>query len=457
MSRKKKPAKAGASQLSQLSALRRLAAAAAGLTLLGFLLFLGAGRQPWDPVLAQDLLPPAIFLAVVALALLLLVASGYRGDAALPGGVLLLSGFGVLAQVRMGSLDISEGFSPGDFAFPIGIALMLAAALVFRGKRFKQLERFHLLFGVMSLAGIAAMTLLGNRYRGGVYAPGLFTPTEFIKVPMVIFLAAYMARRLKALQDVGLGGLGLPLRSLLPLGIFWAALAALLVLQRDLGMFAILTAVLLTMLYLGTNRISYLVYALLGSAAFGALAFRFLMHGQRRLEAWRNPFEDPTGSGWQILQGLSGLFAGGLWGAGFGEGQPKRIPIAASDFIYAAVGEELGYIGCLLLVLLYIGLFRRGYLAAAQAKDAFARFLTAGLISILAAQAFLNLGGVTKLIPLTGIPLPFVSHGGSSLISGFIAIGLIMAVSQSTGNTSGRSAARRKPRSSSAEGNPPRR
>lgn len=417
---------------ANLSPLRRLAAAAAGLTVLGFLLFLGAGRKPWDPVIPGDLLPPAIFLAVVAVVLLVLHLLHYRGDAALPGGVILLSGFGVLAQVRMGSLDLREGLNPGDFAFPIGMALMLVSAMAFRSQRFKGLERFYVFFGAISLLGIAAVTVMGNRYRGGVYGPGLFTPTEFVKVPMVIFLAAYMARRLKALQDVGLGGLGLPLRSLVHLGIYWGILAALLVFQRDLGMFVVLTAVMLTMLYLGTNRISYLIYAVAGSVGFGAIAFRFLLHGQRRFEAWRNPFEDPTGSGWQILQGLSGLFAGGLWGAGFGEGQPERIPIAASDFIYAAIGEELGYLGCLLLVVLYIGLFRRGYLTAASTRDPFGRFLTAGLISILAAQAFLNLGGVTKLIPLTGIPLPFISHGGSSLISGFIAIGLIMAVSQST-------------------------
>ncbi len=428
MSGTRKRKSAGAAKLAPLP---RLAAAAAALTALGFLLFLGAGRNPWNPVMPGDLLPPAIFLGVVALVLLVLRLFRYRGDAALPGGVLLLSGFGVLAQVRMGSLDLEEGPGIGDFAFPIGVTLMLVSALVFRGRRFKWLERWQFLFGALPLVGIAAMAVMGTRYRGGVYGPGLFTPTEFIKVPMVIFLAAYMARRLKQLQDVGLGGLGLPLKSLLPLGAYWCLLAALLVFQRDLGMFVVLTAVMLTMLYLGTNRISYLFYAVLGSAAFGAVTFRFLLHGQRRFEAWRNPFEDPTGSGWQILQGLSGLFAGGLWGAGFGEGQPERIPIAASDFIYAAVGEELGYLGCLLLVILYIGLFRRGYLAAAQARDPFGRFLTAGLISILAAQAFLNLGGVTKLIPLTGIPLPFISHGGSSLISGFIAIGLIMAVSQS--------------------------
>ncbi len=435
-----------------LAPTRRLAAASLGVTFLGFLLFLGAGRKPWDPVLSEDLLPPALFLAVTVLILLILHLFRYRGDAALPGGVLLLSGFGVLAQVRMGSLNLQEGLSPGNFAFPIGATLMLAAVFIFRSQRFKLLERFHLIFGVMPLIGIAIMIVLGTRYRGGVYGPGLFTPTEFIKIPVVIFLAAYMAHRLKALQDVGLAGLGLPLRSLVPLGIYWAILAALLVVQRDLGMFVMLTAVMLTMLYLGTNRISYLLYAALGSAAFGVLTFRFLLHGQRRFEAWRNPFEDPTGSGWQILQGLSGLFAGGLWGAGFGEGQPERIPIAASDFIYAALGEELGYVGCLLLVVLYIGLFRRGYMTAAQTKDPFGRMLTAGLISILAAQTFLNLGGVTKLIPLTGVPLPFISHGGSSLISGFLAIGLIMAVSESTcraptkpGKTSKRKSSAKKP------------
>ena len=152
-------------------------------------------------------------------------------------------------------------------------------------------------------------------------------------------------------------------------------------------------------------------------------------HGQRRLEAWLDPFQDPTGDGWQILQGLSGMYAGGLWGEGFGIGSPQYTPIAAADFIYSVIGEELGFLGCLVLVLFFLILFQRGISVSGLARSNFGRLLAAGLTSILAVQTMLNIGGVTKSIPLTGTTLPFISHGGASLLTAFVIIGLLLAIS----------------------------
>jgi cell division protein FtsW (lipid II flippase) len=142
-----------------------------------------------------------------------------------------------------------------------------------------------------------------------------------------------------------------------------------------------------------------------------------------------DPFQDPTGISWQILQGLSWMYAGGLWGEGFGRGNPEYTPIAESDFIYSVIGEEAGLVGCVLVILFFLILFHRGLRIAHQIPSPFGSLVCGGLTSLIALQTFLNIGGVTKFIPLTGITLPFISHGGSSLVTGFASLGLILAIS----------------------------
>ena len=414
-----------------LSPARRATFSALVFSIAGFILFLAVDFKSWRPIDAPQIWPILTYVAVCCVTMLTLHIFRYRGDALLAATTLLLSGFGVLAQTRMGSIDLKAGLEVGNLAFPIGALLMLIIAILFKNNRYQMLAGLGPICGFIVILGMGALLLMGSRYRGGVYGPGFFTPTELLKIPIVIYLAAYMQRRIKALQDVTHIGLGIPIRALFPLGVYWFILAALLVVQRDLGMFVILSAVMITMLFLTTNRISYLFYAVIGATGFGVLAFRYFLHGQKRFETWINPFNDATGAGWQVLQGLSGMYAGGFWGAGFGKGQPERIPIAESDFIYAALGEELGFLGCALLVFIFLGLFHRAYNIAARTKDSFGQLLIAGLISVLSAQTFLNLAGVTKLLPLTGVPLPFISHGGSSMLTCFATIGLIMAISAS--------------------------
>ena len=221
-----------------------------------------------------------------------------------------------------------------------------------------------------------------------------------------------------------------PLKALLPLIIFWVLLSTLLLLQRDFGMLIILSTALVTMLFIATGRLGYIIYGILAASALGYLALRFLLHGQRRIQAWQDPFVDPTGTGWQILQGLSGMYSGGLWGEGFGNGNPEYTPIAESDFIYTVIGEELGFVGCALVVVFFLIFFSRGLRIAYQSRSSYGTLLCAGLTTIIATQTFLNVGGVTKFIPLTGITLPFISHGGSSLLTTFISVSIILAISE---------------------------
>ena len=198
--------------------------------------------------------------------------------------------------------------------------------------------------------------------------------------------------------------------------------------QRDLGLVIILGVVLLVMLYLGTRRLGYLVLGGLGAVGLAWAALHFFLHGQRRIASWRDPFDDPTGDSWQILQGLSGMYAGGLWGEGFGRGNPEYTPIAESDFIYSVIGEEWGFVGCALVLVFFLIAFTRALHMARGARARFGMLLGVGLTTVIVTQTFLNIGGVTKFVPMTGITLPFISHGGSSLLTGFLALGLVLAL-----------------------------
>ena len=397
--------------------------------LVGFLVVLGTRAGQGDPPKARDLLPPLVYAGTLGFAHLVLVLSRFRGDLSLVCAPMFLSGLGILAQFRMGILYAGDSaWNLRDLLFPLGVALMLGCVLLFRGGRLASLRPFYLLAGLGSLALVGAVLATGTRFRGAVFASGNLTPTEGLKILAVFAAAGALHRRLDAVE----GGLLRSLHALVPFGIFWAALVALLAVQRDLGMALILSLALLGMLVFASGRMSWILLAVAGLVVVTIIAGDQIAHSQRRMEAWLDPFADPTGSGWQTLQGLSAMFAGGLWGAGFGLGRPDRIPIAESDFIYAVIGEEFGFTGCILVVATYLVLVLRGLRVARAAADPFVSILAAGFTLVIAVQTLVNIGGVTKALPLTGVTLPFVSLGGSSMITSFIAVGLILAASEGT-------------------------
>jgi cell division protein FtsW (lipid II flippase) len=204
---------------------------------------------------------------------------------------------------------------------------------------------------------------------------------------------------------------------------------ALTILLRDLGLVVLLNTILIVMLFAVAKRMGYLAIGLAGVAAAG-FGLQFISsHAQARFDVWLNPFVDPTGKGWQILQGLTAMYSGGWWGSGLGTGSPETVPIVTSDFIYAALAEEIGFVGCALLLLIYATFFSRGFRAAGASRTPFERLLCVGLTASLAMQTLLNLAGVTKALPMTGITLPFISHGGSSLITCLFIAGLICGLS----------------------------
>lgn len=393
---------------------------------LGFLMVYGGGRSVERPFGALDLVPIGIYWSCLVIIHATLVAARFKGDQVLLVALAFLSGLGLLAQYRMG---VYEGGSLTSYLlYPIGVLVLLSTALGGRNGRYNRLAAGLWVWAVLSVLLLIVVLATGQRFRGAVYAAGFITPTEFLKVSVVLFTASYIDRygdELRRWRHLVIP----PVMALAPLFGFWVLLSGLLLIQRDLGMLVILMVPLLVMLVLGTGRIAYLVYGGVIAGGVAHILLGYFMHGERRLQAWSDPFVDPTGNSWQILQGLSGMFSGGLWGEGFGQGRPDYIPIAQSDFIYAVIGEELGFVGSILVVAFFIVLIDRGFRVASRTRSPFGMLVCVGLTSVLAVQIFLNIGGVTKLIPLTGITLPFISQGGSSLLTGFVALGLILAVS----------------------------
>ena len=264
-------------------------------------------------------------------------------------------------------------------------------------------------------------------------------PAEILKLLLVVFLASYLADRREMLFETMPGNRvpGPPRREalvyFLPMLAMWSFSALLLVSQRDLGMSTLFFAVFIIMLYLASGRWEYVAAGALLLALAALLGFFLFDVVRLRVEAWWNPWADPTGRSYQIVQSLIALAAGGVFGSGPGLGAPGIIPVAHSDFIFASLAEEWGLVGALAAVGLVAVLVLRALRIAADASETFGQLLAGGLAAVLGVQAFLIMGGVIKLTPLTGLTLPFMSYGGSSLVANFILVGLLLRLSVSRG------------------------
>jgi cell division protein FtsW (lipid II flippase) len=414
------PPVASATGLFLLSALAVLCAC---LSILGVKLS-NAPLLPW-----QQLIPLGAYVAGVPMALLWLKLIGWKGDPGLVGAVFLLSGVGLVIQFRMGSFAQGLGNPVALAPFPLGLAAFLVGVTLTGKGRGAWLAKTGWLAYLAALAVFAAMLLLGRRYRGGLYLPGHMNPSEIVKPLLVLFLAAYLSMRQKAFSETQNGIPVPPIPALLGLVFLWGIPMLLTIALKDLGLMMLLNAILIVMLFAIARSTGYLALGLAAAAAAG-FGVQFLSaHAQARFDVWLNPFTDPTGKGWQILQALAAMYSGGLWGAGLGSGVPQAVPIVSSDFVYAALAEEVGLIGCGLLLMVYAVLFSRGFRAAGAAKTPFERLLCVGLTGSLAVQTLLNVAGVTKALPMTGITLPFISHGGSSLITTLLVAGLLAGLS----------------------------
>ncbi|TDA65673.1 MAG: hypothetical protein D9V47_12780 [Clostridia bacterium] len=314
----------------------------------------------------------------------------------------------------------------------VGLAVMLLIAVGLPDYRRLAEQGYTHIYATLGLS-LLAVTVIAGSEAGGAKAwltlgSFRFQPAEGVKVLMVVFLASYLRRYGHTLAIPRTATALPPLHVVAPLIAFAGLSLLFLVAQRDLGTAIIFYSTFLAMLYLATARLAY-VGGGLGIFALGAVfSFYLYPHVQGRVLAWLDPWAYINTYGYQVVQSLFALGAGGLLGTGLGLGRPDVIPAVTTDFIFAAVGEEMGLAGSLGLLALYLLLVARGYAIARKADDAFGVLLAAGLTSLLAIQTLVIVGGVTRLLPLTGITLPFMSYGGSSLVTNYAIVGLLLRV-----------------------------
>ena len=319
----------------------------------------------------------------------------------------------------------------------LGVILMAATAGAHRWLPLLRRYRYTAAAGALVLllvTGFLGTTINGARLWISVGGQIVQT-TEVIKLLVVVFLAGYLAETgaILAVPRFRLGDRTYrALPYLIPLLLAVAGLMAVLALLKDLGSVALLVLLTLSALYLATGRKLFIaggLVLLLATSVFGYYAFD---HARTRIDVWLNPYDDPSGAGYQTIQSSYAVEAGGVTGAGLGLGQPEVIPAAATDYVFSAIAEELGMAGAAAVVLLYVLLLFAGLRVAMEARDLHLQLLAALPACLLAIQAAVIIAGNLRLIPTTGITLPFVSYGGSSLVVNFVLIGLVLAVSQRT-------------------------
>ncbi len=322
----------------------------------------------------------------------------------------------------------------------VGLVAFLLVLVVVRD--LKPLARHKYWLGIAGLLLLLVTAAVGQEINGSrlwlAFGPIHFQPAEFGKVLLIAFFAAYLVDVREVLTVSTRRILGVPLppfRYLAPLLTVWGFSILLMIFMKDLGTSLLFFGAMLALIYVATGRFLYVV---VGVVLFliGATALYFVFsHVQTRVDIWLDPWADPSGKGYQIVQSLFSLASGGLFGRGLGQGYlilqsgNPIIPNLESDFIFSAIGEELGLVGGVGIILLYLIFTYRGLRIAMQSRDDFSRLLATGLTSIFALQAFIIIGGVIKLIPLTGITLPFVSYGGSSVVANFVLLALLLRAS----------------------------
>ncbi|MCP4417144.1 MAG: FtsW/RodA/SpoVE family cell cycle protein [Chloroflexi bacterium] len=347
----------------------------------------------------------------------------------------LLTGWSIVLQDRL-----APNFLLRQVVWVVlGTAVIVAITLLPRNLRWLRRYRYTLLtLGIMLLA---ATLLFGTNPSGVTVArywlrlpipfltPVYFQPSELLKLLLAIFLASYFDERETSLHWVGGNGRFHFISYLGPLLLMWGFCMILLVWQRDLGAATLFFILFLSLLYLATGDgriIAGGVVLLLLAGVFAYFAFSLVT---LRIDAWWNPWPDADNRAFQIVQSLYAVAAGGIWGQGVGQGFPQYIPVVHSDFAFAAIAEEWGLIGSMGVVGCFALLAHRGMRLALLAERPFRRYLAVGIIILFSAQAFLIMGGVTKLLPLTGVTLPFVSYGGSSMLISHVMAGLLLYLS----------------------------
>jgi cell division protein FtsW (lipid II flippase) len=354
-----------------------------------------------------------------------------------------INGIGLVIIHR---LDLAEGRSFGEsLAFrqliwtAVGVAAAVAVLLLLRDHRVLRRYTYTAMVAGLALLLLPLLPLLGHTINGARLwiriGPMSFQPGELAKIVLTVFFAGYLVTARDSLSLVGRRVLGLQLpraRDLGPILVAWGASLGVLVFERDLGTSLLFFGLFVALLYVATERTSWIVIGMLLFAGGAFLAWTTFAHVQKRVDIWLHPFAaNLVDASYQLVQALYGMASGGLLGTGLGQGRPDLVPFAESDFIVSAIGEELGLTGMFALLLLYLLMVERGLRTAIGVRDGFGKLLAAGLAFSVALQCFVVIGGVTRVIPLTGLTTPFLAYGGSSLVANWMLVAILLRISDS--------------------------
>ncbi len=313
----------------------------------------------------------------------------------------------------------------------IGEGVFLAWMLMI--KDYRVLEDYKYLFLVVAVLVQVAVSIFGKEVNGARlwfdFKFFLFQPIEFVKIFLTIFLVSYLKQNRDILEKpITRNNFALLFKYIIPLFLLWGIAEAILIIQRDLGMALLLFGVFMGLFYVTTRKPYVTMAGFLASGAGAWLIYQKFTHVQVRINNWLDPWASPRGVGYQIVQALYAMANGGLTGTGLGMGMPRYIPAVHTDYIFAAVSEELGLWGGLIILCVFVVLIQRMFKTSINTSDEFSAFLALGLALLFATQVFVIIAGSVKLIPLTGITLPFMSYGGSSVVSNFILLGIFFQI-----------------------------
>lgn len=413
------------------------------LAMVGFAQLIGIGAYLLTHMFRDAELPAewpwiAGFWVVLGLAAHLVVrfVMPYADPVLLPI-VLLLNGLGLAMIHRLDLATVPAGTDVNTQLLWTLVAIVGFAVAVIWIRDPRRLDRFPYILFLVGLALLLLPLIPGlgvEKYGARIWiqiGPYSFQPAEVAKIVLAIAFASYLAARREVLAEAGARFLGIELprpRDLLPIGVMWGLSLVVLVAQSDLGTSLLFFGLFVMLLYMATEKASWPIMGTLLFVGGALAAHRLFSHVRVRVSGWLDPFADFE-KNYQIIQGQFGMAWGGLTGRGWGLGSPILTPVAKSDFIAAAIGEELGVVGLTAIVVLYAVLVARGLRTALAASEPFVKLLAAGLAFVVALQVFAIIGGVTRLLPLTGLTTPFMSQGGSSLLANWVVVALMLMIS----------------------------
>jgi cell division protein FtsW (lipid II flippase) len=388
-------------------------------------------------VLWKHLYGPAVWALLVAAVHIISRRTVPKHDPFLLPVVCLLTGWGLILVDRLAPNFLARQVTWLAISL---VALLLVASLKSLPEFLKRYRYTWLTVGIVLLAstllfgvnpsGQGAALWLKVPFGRGTY----FQPSELLKLLLVAFLASYFADRGRLIYFPAPAGIRRWIAFLAPMGLMWSFCMVLLIWQRDLGAASLYFAVFIVLIALATGDLRYLAGGLVLLLLAGAIGYIAYDVVDLRIDTWLNPWPEADTRGFQIAQSLYAVAAGGVFGRGPGLGYPTYIPVVHSDFAFAAVAEEWGLIGAVAVVACFAVLAYRGIKIAGRSRDSFRLYLAAGISVLISIQAILIMAGVTKLLPLTGVTLPFISYGGSSLLISAIMVGLLLNISASSEN-----------------------